>query len=262
MVGLIMATQVVTPSAQYPVDKRLPTPAYLQLKEAITKAIHSSELPPGAALPSERDLALSLGLSRMTVRRAFEELVAESLVEQRQGSGTYVRERRLEQTVDRLLSFTREAEVLGFTPGSRLLGHGWYAADQAVADELRVAKGTRVLRFTRLRTADDGPLAIQIAHLSPDLEDFPLERLAAGESLYAIIAERYGMAPHHARQTVKARLPNKEERRLLELPRDVPLLALDRTTFDEAGRPFEFVRSAYRSDRYQMAFVLKAASVL
>src|SRR5690606_28658090 len=75
------------------VDKTRPTPAYLQLSEQLTRSIEEGDLIAGSALPSERVLALDLGLSRMTVRRAFEELVAAGVVEQRQGSGTFVRPR-------------------------------------------------------------------------------------------------------------------------------------------------------------------------
>ena len=103
------------------IDKSRPTPAYLQLSHGLAAAIRAGELRPGAALPSERDFADRLGLSRMTVRRAFEALAADGLVEQRQGSGTYVApavaERTVEQTVDRVLGFTDEARTLGLAAG-------------------------------------------------------------------------------------------------------------------------------------------------
>ena len=79
------------------VDQAHPTPAYLQLQEGLRGAILRGEFAPGEALPSERDLADALGLSRMTVRRALELLVGQKLAERRQGSGTYVLPRRLEQ---------------------------------------------------------------------------------------------------------------------------------------------------------------------
>lgn len=240
------------------IDKSLPTPAYLQLRDGLARAIQEGSIGAGAALPSERDLATDLGLSRMTVRRAFEELVADRLVEQRQGSGTYVLPRRLEQAIDRVLGFTEEAQGLGFRPGSRLLEVDTVPADQGVAEALGTDKGTGVLRITRLRTADDEPLALQVAHLSPRLEAFPVERLQQLHSLYRTITEHYGITPHRARQTVSARLPLKHECDLLTLKRDCPLLALERITFDASGRPFEYVRSAYRGDKYQVALELSA----
>ncbi len=244
------------------VDKRQPTPAYLQLSERLSKAIADGSLGAGEALPSERDLAELLGLSRMTVRRAFGELISDNLVQRRQGSGTYVQPRRLEQTFDRVLGFTDEARSLGFTAGSKLLEALFVNADQQVAEALDVGKGQEVLRVTRLRTADGEPLALQVAHLAPWLSPFPLETLeTAGEgsgSLYRLIAAHFGVTPCGARQAVSARMPARFESRLLELAPNIPLLALERTTFDAQGRPFEFARSAYRSDRYQLALNLRA----
>jgi GntR family transcriptional regulator len=240
------------------VDKALPTPAYLQLKEGLRRAISEGAITPGAALPSERELAEALGLSRMTVRRAFEELVSDNLVEQRQGSGTYVLPRRHEQIIDRVLGFSQEAESLGFKAGSQLLAADYLPADQQVADALGITKGAAVLQLVRLRTADEEPLALQAAHLSPRFQDFPLEHLRNSGSLYATLEHRYGVKPHGARQTVSARLPTRQECQLLRIGKEVPLLAMERVTFDAQGRAFEYVRSAYRSDKYQMALILRA----
>ena len=240
------------------VDKELPTPAYLQLRDRLITAIEAGELRSGTALPSERDLAEAVGLSRMTVRRAFEELVAVNLVEQRQGSGTYVLPKRLEQTVDRVLGFTDEAHTLGFKAGSRILSAERVAADPDAAVALRIAANTPVLRVQRLRTADGAPLAVQTAQLAPQLAQLSLERLEALGSLYRTVEQQYGVRPHAARQIVRARLPTRLERDLLELRDGSPVLAMERVTFGEEGAPFEFVRSVYRGDRYQMALELRA----
>ena len=239
------------------IDKTLPTPAYLQLKAQLERAIAAGRLSVGTALPSERDLAEDLGLSRMTVRRAFEALVEDGLIEQRQGSGTYVRPQRLEQNIDRVRGFTEEVRALGLEAGSVLLDAQSAAADEETARALLLDIGTSVLRIARLRTADDEPLAIQTAHLIPDLLALPIDDLKRRGSLYRAIAERYGLTPQRARQTVSARLATREERALLHIDDRTPVLALERTTFDATDRPFEFVRSAYRGDRYRMALDLR-----
>src|SRR5690606_34275888 len=166
------------------IDKDRPTPAYLQLREQLVDAISHGTLPAGSALPSERGLATKLCLSPMTVRRAFEQLVEAGLVEQRQGSGTYVRGQPLEQVIDRVLGFTDEARSLGLAPGSRMLSAGVVNADDLVANALGLELGARVLRITRLRTADGKPLALQEAHLVSAHLDLSLELLAQTGSLY------------------------------------------------------------------------------
>ncbi|MEJ2668395.1 MAG: GntR family transcriptional regulator [Deinococcales bacterium] len=241
------------------IDKALPTPAYLQLRQALRQAIEDGSLRPGRALPSERELAQRLGLSRMTVRRAFEELERGGLLEQRQGSGTYVRAHPLEQVLDRVIGFTDEARGLGFQPGAELLESGFVPADREVQAALEVAEGTSVLRIVRLRSADATPLAVQAAHLAPHVASLSLEDLARTGSLYRSLEAAFGIRPARARQTVGARLPSARERGLLHIAREVPVLELERTTYAADGRPFEFVRSAYRGDLYRMALNLRSA---
>lgn len=247
-------------SRKLTIDKSLPTPAYLQLREQLGQAIRAGDLAPGTALPSERELSDALLLSRMTVRRAFEELVSEGLVEQRHGSGTFVRRGPVEQTIDRLQGFGEEAERLGLRPGSRTLEVSLHPADEETARSLGVQTGESLLRITRLRTADGAPLALQVAHLAPRFRDLSLERLEELGSLYRTIAAQYGVEALRARQTIAARMPTARERKLLELEPGTPILALERTTLDAREQPFEFVRSAYRGDRYRLALDLRSAA--
>src|SRR5690606_31692385 len=240
------------------IDKDLPTPAYLQLKEQLANAIDSGQLASGSALPSERGLASSLGLSRMTVRRAFEQLVEAGLVEQRQGSGTYVRGQALEQFIDRVLSFGDEARNLGFDPGTRMVESHLQPAEEAEAAALKVPLGSQILRINRLRTADGEPLAIQEAHLPPHLAELSIELLDRTGSLYRSLESQFGLRPVRAHQTISARLPTRKECHLLGISREVPVLALERTTFGVDESPFEYVRSAYRGDIYRMALDLRA----
>jgi len=240
------------------IDKRLPTPAYLQLRDQLAGVIGEEAWPVGRALPSERDLALALGLSRMTVRRAFGELEVDQLVEPRHGSGTYVRPRRLEQTIDRLVGFTDEARHLGFRPGARVLEFGPVEADPDVAQALRCPVGTTVLRIARLRLADDVPLSLQHAYLRSSLLALDPVDLERDGSLYRTLERRFGVVPQRARQTISARLPQRRERALLGIGAHDPVLALERTTFDPDDLPFEFVRSAYRGDNYRVALDLRS----
>jgi GntR family transcriptional regulator len=240
------------------VDKDLPTPAYLQLRDKLRASIGAGSWPAGQALPSERDLALSLGLSRMTVRRAFEVLAGDGLLEQRQGSGTYVRARRMEETIDRVIGFSDEARLLGFEPGSRILDFVTVRAERDVARALHCASGDRVLRLGRIRTADGVPVALQVAYLRPDLASLARATLERHGSLYRTVAAEYGVRPMRARQTATARLPGREERTALGIGANQPVLALERITCDERDEPFEFVRSAYRGDRYALALDLRA----
>lgn len=233
-------------------DKDISTPAYLQLKAVLANSITAGEYKSGEALPSERSLASTFNVSRVTVRKAIQALVGESFLESRRGSGTYVLPNRVEQPLESLQSFSQEMEALGLQAGSQILETTCLPADRAVAKALGVPEKTPVVRITRLRTADGIPLALQMAHLHPRLERFPILDFHENGSLYETIRVFYSIFPSHAKQSVRTKLPSREESRLLQIEHSSPVLALERTTFDREGTPFEYVQSAYRGDRYQL----------
>jgi GntR family transcriptional regulator len=179
-------------------------------------------------------------------------------VEQRQGSGTYVRSRALEQTIDRLLGYTDEIRHLGYEPGARLLGVQYQAAGREAGQALGAAPAEELLVIRRLRLADGEPVAIQVAHLAPRLSGLSLEAFEELGSLYGALKQQFGITPFRARQTISARLPSKTEMELLGITRDSPVLALERTSFASDGQPFEYVKSAYRGDSYRLALDLRA----
>lgn len=161
--------------------------------------------------------------------------------------------------MDRVLGFTDEARLLGFAPGSRLLEAARIDADAQAATALELEPGELILRVTRLRTADGEPLAIQESHLCPAALDLPLEALERSGSLYQTLARHCGLRPHHARQVVGARMPNPSECKQLAITKSTPVLAITRVTFDADDRPFEYARSAYRSDKYGLVLELKSS---
>lgn len=242
------------------IDKSDPTPAYLQLKRQLRHVILSGEVEPGHALWGERDIANRLNLSRVTVRRSMEELAREGLVERRHGSGTFVLPRKVEQVFDRLLGFTEEFGRVGLKPGGRILEVVTSEAPDAIADALMLPGGSNVVQIRRLRTVGGEPLALQTAYLPGRLSPFPVEHLASTGSLYQTLREVFDLVPDNAHQTVSARLPLPEERRLLSIGGSTPVLALARTTSDATGEPFEHVLSAYRGDKYQLGLFLTATS--
>lgn len=245
------------PGSELQVDKSSAVPAYLQLKEQLEQAIYSGALAPGSALPSERGLADSLGLSRMTVRRAFETLVAAGLVEQRRGSGTFVRAQPLEQPVERLKGFSEEAVQAGLVPGSELITVEQLPATEVIAAALNLKPGAPVLRLLRVRTANGDPLELQDAYLPTRFLALSIVELTEGGSLYRGLDAQFGVRPLRGRQSLGARLPTADECRHLRLARDTPVLAIERITYGLDERPFEYVLSAMRGDRYRMVLQVR-----
>ena len=239
------------------VDRASPTPAYLQLKNQLENLIASGRLARGEALPSERNLAEQLGLSRMTVRRALEGLVETGLVEPRRGAGTFVREHGLEQPIQRLSSFSDEVARAGYEAGSTVITIEQFPAGAVVARSLDLEPGTIILRLLRLRTLNGEPFEMQDAYLPPKFLPLSIVDITQSGSLYECLDTQFGARPLRAVQTVGARLATQTETKYLKLPREVPVLSKQRVTYGLDERPIEFVLCAARSAKFRLVFELE-----
>ena len=138
-------------------------PLYLQLRKSIEDAVNRGLIGPGDALPSERDIATKADISRVTVRKAVQDLVKGGILVQRHGSGTFVAPRmeRVEQSLSRLTSFTEDMARRGMAVRSAWLDRGLYAPSPDEMMVLGLSSNELVARVARLRIANDTPLAIE-----------------------------------------------------------------------------------------------------
>lgn len=225
-----------------------PAPLYHKLKKLVTEAIAQGRLTYDEAIPAERDLARMLGISRVTVRKAFADLVAEGVLVQRHGSGTFVAPspQRIEQPLSRLTSFTEDMRLRGIKTDADWLDRSVALPTPEESLVLALSPDDKVTRLHRLRRADGQPLAIERAsiphHFLPDA-DFP------GTSLYAALEER-GHRPVRALQRLHAVALTGREGELLGLPEGSPALFIQRVSYLADGRIVEFTRSHYRGDLY------------
>lgn len=230
-------------------------PLYLQLKRWIEDAVHRGAILPGDALPSERDLAARVDMSRVTVRKAVQHLVREGLLVQRHGSGTYVAPQpsRVEQSLSQLTSFTEDMARRGMAVRAVFLDRGLYAPSPEETVTLGLSPGENVARVARLRISGEMPLAIERAALSAGILPDPH---AIETSLYAHL-ERSGNRPVRAIQRIRAASLGSEDAALLEVPTGAAGLHIERTSYLASGRVVEFTRSIYRGDTYDFVAELR-----
>lgn len=232
------------------IDKQSSIPIYLQLKRMIERQVTSGALPPHSRIPSERELSEQYEISRMTARRALLELTREGWIYTSVGKGTFVAEPKISQSLQALTSFSEDMRARGLRPQARVLRRSLIPADDELARGLRLAPGSQLICIERLRLADDEPMALERAHFSfPGMED--LMHVSLEGSLYELLRERFGLVPAEAIQEFEARLATMPEQELLRVSAGTPVLTIARTTFDTSNRPFEFVQSVYRADRYR-----------
>lgn len=230
-------------------------PLYLQLRDHIAESIQSGQLKPGNPLPSERDLAEFSGMSRITIRKAVQELVREGLIIQRQGSGTSVSPsfNRVEQSLTRLTSFSEDMALRGKTVRTQWLDRGLFTPSVNETVALGLKPHSLVARISRLRIADDRPLAIERAAMSPDYLPDP-EKI--GHSLYAHLDSR-GFKPVRAIQRITAINLAAEDAALLEMEPGSAGLSIKRISYLGTGQVIEFTQSKYRGDAYEFVAELE-----
>jgi GntR family transcriptional regulator len=199
-------------------------------------------------LPTERDLASQFEVSRMTVRRALEQLESEGRVYRIQGAGTFVTEPGIAKTIE-LTSFSEDMRRRGLRPGSTLLVAELTAAGGEIGYALGLSPAEHVYHLERVRTADGVPMCVENVYLPAGLVPGLLDRPMTG-SLYEVIESRFRIQPDRAEQIVRATVLAEREAGLLGVPAFSAALHVERTAYDARGRAVEQAVSTYRSDRY------------
>jgi GntR family transcriptional regulator len=204
----------------------------------------------GTAIPSERQLSADLGVSRLTVRAALDDLAREGYVVRRRGSGTYVQQPKIAQELT-ITSFSDDMRRRGMRPGSRTLSMNTILAGARLGRFLNVSPSEQIVVVKRLRLADGETMAIETLHiplaLVPDLTPKALEG-----SFYELLRDRYGVMIVEGTQAIEPTVTNEEESEALGVPLHSPAFLFERTSRDDAGQTVEFVQSVYRGDRYRI----------
>lgn len=228
-------------------DETSPTPLYLQLQRVIQDAVAAGKLQTDEALPSERDLARQLGISRVTVRKALAGLVEKGILVQRWGSGTFIAApMHVEQALSRLSSFTDDMLARGLEPSAKVLDRTSGPASPKESMALGLSPGEPVSRLQRLRLAGGVPMALE--HAVVPARFLPAPNLVEG-SLYAALRVR-GHVPRRALQRLHAVLLSADQAKLLDVLAASPALYIERRSFLEGGEAVEFTSSYYRGDAY------------
>jgi GntR family transcriptional regulator len=230
-------------------------PRYIQLRKRLEEGIETGVLTVNSSLPAEREIAEITDLSRVTVRKAIQELVRAGSIEQRQGSGSFVREPtpRVEQSLSHLTSFTEDMRSRGLETTSTWLERGIFMASPDEAAALGVAPGDQVARIYRLREADGRPMALERAVLPLDILPNPITVVT---SLYEVL-EQSGNRPVRAMQKISAINLDAREARLLGVAEGKAGLKIQRVSYLQSGRVVELTRSLYRGDAYDFVGELR-----
>jgi GntR family transcriptional regulator len=235
-------------------------PYYRQVRDQLASMIKSGRLRPGQTICSEGTCATQLGISKMTVRQAFQALRSDGLLIIEKGKRPSVSTGRLQKDFHRLLGFTEEMSRRGLKASSKLLQIEKVFPDAATANLLHLLHNEEVFRIRRLRFANKDVVGVETAvlpaRLCPDLEEQDLE----SQSLYTLMETRYNIGVQWSEEELEALPAQKEEAKLLQVGVGFPLFSMRRIAYGKDDAPVEFTHSLFRSDRYSAKVVSRRES--
>ena len=221
-------------------------PLYKQLKQVLKHNIQKGTYLPGRALPGERQLMELFGVSRMTVRNAISELVQESVLVKRHGSGTFVNPKTTERLFLNLYGLVEELRLSGQDISIELVSSKTKPAGKRAREELKLDHGETVFNYKRLIRANGEPILFTNSNITSSLSEVykSISLNIASDVIYEHL-ETCGYSVTDARQKILSGFPNKEEAEYLNCDTNTPLLILYRTTYLDGDRPIIFSRAVY-----------------
>lgn len=237
-------------------------PLYHQLFLTLRDEILSGKRPHGSVLPTEHQLAEMFSVSRITARRALDELAQHEFVERRRRTGTRVTyqsamkpiEANLEQTVEALLAFGRDTRV-------RVLSVGEVEADAGAAEALRLAPGAPVVRAVRLRTLDGEPLGQIVSHIPATVARGRIDRAALQSQPILSMIRDLGHQIVGGWQAVSALSADPVLAATLDIEPRAAILQVERVVTGEGDAPLLHTVASYRADRYRISLDLRGSTL-
>lgn len=235
-------------------------PRYRTIELALRERI--AHLRPGDALPSDSDLCLEFGVSRMTARSAMQRLAEDGLVLRQPGRGSFVAEPQSHRRADRLMSFSSEMARRGRRPSSLIVEREIRPAWRSAAEDLQLHQGEPVVLLRRVRCADGEPIALETAVLIGETSPAVMAADLRTDSLHAVLAAA-GWRLRRGTALVTASSATRDDVALLGIAAADPLLVEKRIIVDGPGRPVEATESRYPGSRYaiDVRFDVEAPSI-
>lgn len=229
-------------------------PRYLQIYNQLRQEIEEGKWRVGDKLPSERDLAISFDVSRMTLRQAVQTLADDGILERKIGSGTYVADKKVQETLKGTTSFSQIVREQGKRPSSKAVSYFVTQPSTNEMEKLNLSQRDKILRMERVRYADNLPICFEVMSIPYQLvKNFNKKEIT--QSFYETMRTKGNYRISHSKQNISATLAKERTAEFLNIKKGEAMLQLTQLTYLEDGRPFELVRSYYVGDRFE--FVLE-----
>ncbi|BCT13228.1 XRE family transcriptional regulator [Enterobacter cloacae] len=231
-------------------------PMYRQIADALREKISAGELKPGDALPTESSLQEAFNVSRVTVRQALKLLTEEQIVESIQGSGTYVKEERVNYDIYQLTGFYEKLADRNVDTHSEVSIFEVLKADAKLAEKLNLSHDDKIWHVKRVRFIKQKPVNLEETWmplaLFPDLTWEVMEN-----SKYHYVEQIKKLVIDRSEQELVPIMPSEEAIAALSLDPTKPILEKVSRGFLKDGRVFEYSRNVFNTDDYKFALVAR-----
>jgi DNA-binding GntR family transcriptional regulator len=218
----------------------------------ITKALKEiiKTKQPGERLPSERALTELLDASRITIRRALDQLEAEQRIYRVAHVGIFKADNVLYKPLDVLTGFTSEVEKAGGSVKNNLIEFSLQRASKPIASQLRIEEGAYVYKVVRVRKKNNIPLIIDESYFPKDI--IPLDETIVNGSIYHYIQSTLNLKMSKATQHFKAVFADEAFQPYLNVDNQTPVLFVGLVGYLEDGRIFEYTKSYKNTSAYNL----------
>lgn len=213
------------------IDKNLHLPIYYQVKTSILEKIKKDIYKVGLQLPTDMEFCDIYNVSRITIRRALQELESDGYIQRFQGKGSYVRVKEIKQNISRFYSFTNELINMGYKPSSELISFELVKPNEKIREILELEDDDMVFRIERLRLADDAIAALDNSYIPEKYIPNFKEDYLVGGSLYEALENHYGFRPNNSEETIEAIALEYYEAQKMKLKAGIPQLLVERVSF-------------------------------
>jgi GntR family transcriptional regulator len=221
---------------------------YAEIEEAIATEITQGEYRPGDQLPTEDALLQRFQVSRITVRRAIQNLVNRGLLEIRRGLGTFVLSPQIEAELTKLTGFVEDMKAAGRKATARVLSQGAVTASARIAERLQLAKGAKVMQIKRVRLAGGIPISFDETYLPLALGRQIVRNDLRLHPIFTLLEEEYGVPLVEADYELEAVIATKAVAEALQVMVGSPIFQIERTSMTTGNQPVDYEVLSYRGD--------------
>lgn len=229
-----------------------PIPLYYQLRQQIRSNILEGVWPRGTEIPSEPQIAKELGLSRSTVKQAYDGLVSEGLIVRKQGRGSFVSYRQSEFDIIQEPNFYKKMDTVGANQVSKIIESGFIPATENIARKLEISLGTEVCYFKRVRNIDNVPSIIQTVYIRKEYAGDLLNTDLSSISFHQYIEETAGIILNFFDMAIHSIILDSYECKLLHVDKKIPGF-LFFTSYIHDNIPVIYNERIFRGDNFHLA---------